>query len=143
MAALDLLVDVQSGEAQGRTKPQYALTVTLVNRSAEALKLYKHALPWEGFHSMLLVAAKTDALGSMLEKTTLIDDPGPETIVLGPGQSLTGTIALKDRFPGLIDALANNDVIVFWSYQCVSIAGLRSERFGGFVLIPTLQAREA
>jgi hypothetical protein len=142
MPLLDVQVQVVLAEAESGTQPRHALKITLVNRSARAISIYRHALPWVGFYSMLLIAAKADAPGSVLEKSTLIDDPGPDTIILAPAESLHGAIILDDHFPTLTESLINNDVLIFWSYQCVAVDGERSNRTGGFVLIPSMQARE-
>ncbi len=104
-------------DVQAQSSPDLHLDVTLKNTTAAAVTIYEHALPWVGSNSMLLIAVKTDAVGTVLEKRSPVDDPGPATITIQPGETLTGTIQLVSRFPGFLDALEERDVIVFWSFQ--------------------------
>jgi hypothetical protein len=121
---------------QGQSSPDYHLVVTLTNHSASALTTYEHALPWVGHNSMLLVAVKADAVGTIIEKDSPVDDPGPATVTIPPGQTSTGTIPLVSRFPGFLEALAEREVIVFWSYQCQPVGSAPLPRVAGYVLFP-------
>lgn len=112
------------------------LNLSLTNESGEALTVYRHALPWVGSSSILLIAAQTDRPGTLLEKTLPVDDPGPEQVTIAPGVTVSGTIALPQRFPGFEEALRSRDVVVFWSYQCVTVAGQTLPRTSGAVLFP-------
>ncbi len=85
---------------------------------------------------MLLIAVKTDVLGTALDKSALIDDPGPASITIKPDETLTGKIPLARRFPGFLEALKDRDVIVFWSYQFQPIDAAPLKRVGGYVLFP-------
>lgn len=102
------------------------------------MTVYEHSLPWVGHYSMLLIAAKTDAVGSILEKVSPVDDPGPTTITLQTGETSAGKIHLASRFPGLLDALKDRDVIVFWSYRFQPIDMAPLQRAAGHVLFPKL-----
>jgi hypothetical protein len=123
-------------DVQGQSDPECSLNITLINRSPESPMIYQHSLPWVGWNSMLLIAVKTDALGTALDKLSPIDDPGPATITIRPGETLTGKIPLTHRFPGFLEALKERDVIVFWSYQLQPIDAAPLERVGGYVLFP-------
>jgi hypothetical protein len=46
-----------------------------------------------------------------------------------------GDIDLERRFPNLMDVLATDDVVVFWTYK-VALNGGIQERHGGYVLLP-------
>jgi len=119
---------------RGQSSPDYHLAITLTNSSAEALTTYEHALPWVGHNSMLLVAVKTDAVGTILEKVSPVDDPGPATVTIQPGQTSAGKIPLVSRFPGFLEALAEREVIVFWSYQFQPVGLAPLPRMAGYVL---------
>ena len=123
-------------DVQGQSDPEYSLNITLTNRSPEPLVIYQHSLPWVGWNSMLLIAVKTDVLGTALDKSALIDDPGPASITIKPDETLTGKIPLARRFPGFLEALKDRDVIVFWSYQFQPIDAAPLKRVGGYVLFP-------
>lgn len=117
-----------------------ALRIELRSRSSQAFSVYEHALPWVGQHSLMLVAVKADALGSPIEKLLAIDDPGPATVTIQPGETLGGSISLPSRFPEFRAARAERDVIVFWSYRLEPIDEPAGERLGGFVLFPMIEA---
>jgi len=117
---------------------EYSLDIALTNRSAESITIYTHSLPWVGWDSMMLIAAKTDAVGTIIGKNTPIDDPGVDRITIKQNETLTGKISLVDKFPGFMEAIKDRDVIVFWSYQIQPIDKPTLSRMGGFVLFPKL-----
>ncbi len=117
------------------------LQVELTNRSAEELKVYEHSLPWIGWHSLILVAVRADALGTPLAKDLRIDDPGPVTVIIPPGAILKGNIPLPLRFPDFRKVRGERDVIVFWSYRLEPIDAPAGERYGGYVIFPKLKAK--
>jgi hypothetical protein len=121
---------------RGAIPTGWTLDISLTNESAERLTVYRHSLPWIGWYSILLVAAKTDAMGTVLERSNPVDDPGTETIVIKPGETLTGQVSLVRRFPGFADAVKDREVIVFWSYQLQRLEGDPWPRTGGYVLFP-------
>jgi hypothetical protein len=127
---------------QGQSSPEYALHVTLTSKSTEPVTLYEYSLPWKGWYSILLVAVKTDAQGTPIDKSFPIDDPGPARITIEPGETLTGKISLISRFPGFLEALKDWDIIVFWSYQLQPIDAAPLQRVGGYVLFPKLPKYE-
>lgn len=125
-------------DPQGRGTLEYGLNVTLTNRSMEPLTVYHHSLPWVGWNSILLVAVKTDAPGIVIDKSQLIDDPGPERIIIKPAETLVGHISLVSRFPDLLKALIDREVIVFWSYRFQPIDAPPLQRVSGHVLLSKL-----
>ena len=43
-----------------------------------AITMYEHGLPWKGAYGMLVIAARADGPGTLLDRGVLpIDDPGP------------------------------------------------------------------
>lgn len=120
-----------SGDPTG----DYRLQIALMNQTNRALSTYAHMLPWVGETSLILVAVKTDAVGTVLEKRAAIDDPGPGVITIRPNETLSGEVNLGSRFPDLRPALSERDVALFWSYQFRATDGTRSPRTGGFVLL--------
>lgn len=125
-------------DPQGQETLEYGLKVTLTNRSIEPLTVYHHSLPWAGWNSLLLVAVKTDTPGTVIGKSQIIDDPGPDRITIKPGETLAGHISLVSRFPDLLKALEDRDVIVFWSYQFQPIDAPPLKRVSGHVLLSKL-----
>ena len=120
----------------GRQSQEYGLHVELTNTSLAPLTLYRHSLPWVGPYSMILVAVKTDAQGTVLESESIIDDPGADTVTVQPGETLSGIIPLGSRFPGFSRSVNERDIIVFWTYQLRPIDRSPLERAGGYVLFP-------
>src|SRR5690242_6347833 len=100
-------------EVRGESTPVPCLLITLTNRSSQPLLLYHYRLPWGGRYSMIVVALKTDAPGKPLETTLPIDDPGPATLVIQPGETVRGKISLVDRFPEFLQAQCERDLVVF------------------------------
>jgi hypothetical protein len=123
-------------DVQGQSGPEYVLNITLTNSSSEPLTIYQHSLPWVGWYSMILIAVKTDAPGTVIDKVSPIDDPGPARLTIKPGETLEGKISLVSRFPGFAEALKERDVIVFWSYQFQPIDAAPLKRVGGYVVFP-------
>ena len=124
---------------RGAGTPRWTLDIALTNETAQRLTMYRHSLPWIGWYSILLLAAKTDAIGTVLERSSPVDDPGTETIVIQPGETLTGNISLVGRFPDFADAVKHREVIVFWSYQLQPIEGDLPPRAAGYVIFPKAQ----
>jgi hypothetical protein len=117
-------------EASGRM-----LDIQLTNDTGKALEVFKHSLPWVGFYSIVLVAVKTDAPGTVLERATPVDDPIVGTVTIQPGETLSGKIELDRHFPGLAGAIGQRDVVVFWTYQLQTVDGAGLPRQGGWVLL--------
>jgi hypothetical protein len=119
---------------RGESTPVPSLVITLTNGSSKPLTLYRYGLPWGGRYSMIVVAVKTDAPGTPLETTFPIDDPGPGTLAIQPGETLTGQISLVDRFPEFLRALCARDLVVFWTWQAEPVDAVALARQGGWVL---------
>ncbi len=123
-----------------------ALDVQLVERSRirltlayggdRPIEIYESALPWRNRYSLILAAAKADAVGTLLPQDYVIDDPGPSSMVVQPGDRLTGEIDLDARFAGLREALKTYDVNLFWSYEMRTVENNAMPRVGGWLLIP-------
>jgi hypothetical protein len=121
-------------DVQGRTSPDYHLQLTLTNHTPQPLTVYEWYLPWVGTYSLILYAAKANIPGTLIDKLLPVDDPGPATTTIQPGETRTGTIQLTRRFPGFRDALRDRDVVVFWSYQLQPIGAAPLPRTGGVVV---------
>jgi hypothetical protein len=83
---------------------------------------------------MILIAVKADAVGSELDSTSLIDDPGPDTVTVEPNETLAGSISMVERFPRFLDALTEHDIVVFWSYEFQPLDAPPLGRVGGCTL---------
>ena len=116
--------------------PARKLDMRLTNESAKPITVSRHSLPWVGAYSILLVAVKADAVGTVLDRSTPVDDPLIGTTTLQPGETLNGEIDLDRRFPGLPEAINSRDVIVFWSHQLEVVDGDPLPRTGGWVRLP-------
>jgi hypothetical protein len=127
-----LRLDIQEGSDD-------SLELALENTSNAPLTLYGHALPWNGRNSIVLVAVQMDALGTLLTKEFVVDDPGVARITIKPGEVLKGKIELATRFPGFAAAARERGVVVFWSYQPLLANGLPLERVSGHVSFPRSQ----
>jgi hypothetical protein len=113
-----------------------ALEVRVTNETPTPITVFRHSLPWSSAYSALLVAVKTDAVGTVLDRSRPVDDPVVGTLTIQPKQTVNGEIDLDRRFPGLSDGLRERDVIVFWSHQLQTVDGDLLPRTGGWVLLP-------
>lgn len=116
--------------------PARKLEMRLTNQSPEPITVFRHSLPWSSAYSALVVAVKTDAVGTVLDRSTPVDDPVAGTLTIQPDETLTGQIDLERRFPSLSDVLKERDVIVFWSHQLQTVDGDPLPRTGGWALLP-------
>jgi len=116
--------------------PARSLQVRLTNETRAPITVPRHSPPWANAYSALVVAVKTDASGTVLERSTPVDDPLVGSLTIQPGETLSGQIDLDRRFPGLADALMEHDVVVFWSFQLDPVDGTPLARAGGWVLLP-------
>jgi hypothetical protein len=116
--------------------PARTLEVRVTNETPTPITVFRHSLPWSSAYSALLVAVKTDAPGTVLDRSRPIDDPIVGTVTIQPKETVTGEIDLDRRFPGLPDGLRERDVIVFWSHQLQTVDGDLLPRTGGWVLLP-------
>src|SRR5262249_35617243 len=127
-------VDVAAHLSGERGLP--SIEFSLTNTGSSSLDMYKSDLPWGIRSSTLLIAVQLNAERSSVPEALYIDDPGPTTVTLRPGQTFTGQINLVDRFPQFLKALTETDVVVFWTYVPTRIDGTDGARFGGFIHIP-------
>lgn len=114
----------------------FILKLVLKYTGDKEVAIYKSSLPWENTYILILTAVEADATGTPLESYFRIDDPGPSTMTVKPGQVLVGEIDLTRRFRNLSRAIQQRDVIIFWSYQFRPIDGAPPPRIGGWLVIP-------
>ena len=111
------------------------IELTLEYSGEQVIDVYKNSLPWGNRYSLILVAVKADAIGTLVPQQQVINDPSPSTIAIQPGDRLTGEINLNERLVGLDEALKTSDVIVFWNYEMRTIESVVAPRIGGWLLI--------
>jgi hypothetical protein len=109
------------------------LRLSLVNEG-ENLECFAAWLPWQHVHSMTILLVKKN--GKLIPEQPMIDDPIPGTFTIRRNEKLAGTIDLDRRFPTLAEALASDDVDLFWSFQLNDIKSGKSQRLGGWLLLP-------
>ena len=127
------LIDIQ---VHGVLAPDPRLRVALTNQSDEKLLIFEHSLPWRGAYSMIILAVETDPAGTPLKRTLPIDDPGPGTTTIEPGETVSSEIALAPRFPDLPRILADKDVLVFWAYRFQQVGEPPLPWAAGHVILP-------
>jgi hypothetical protein len=112
---------------------EWILNVAMTYTGRKPLKIYEASLPWKNRNSMVLVAVTTN--GFALKEELMVDDPGAATRTIKPGEILSGRISLHRRFPALAKALADQDIILFWSCQLRPVEAAPLERTGGWLLL--------
>jgi hypothetical protein len=116
---------------------EYILKLKIKNKGADALKGFKHALPWGGRYSMTVIAVETSTIeGRPLPPVHYIDDPTTAQFSIPAHGEVSGSVSLSKRFPSLAEALSRKDVEVFWGYQLPTIEQKRANRVGGWILVP-------
>lgn len=114
----------------------WQLEIHLEYYGKDQVAIYRSNLPWGIRDSLLLVPIVLDPIKTRLEEAQYIDDPRPEQLILNPGDKLSGTVRLLNRFPDLGKVAQERDVIIFWSYQLRPIEGQAFQRLSGAVMIP-------
>jgi hypothetical protein len=112
------------------------LLASLENDGPKSIELYKANLPWGIRDSIVLVAVCLDGKKEVIPAVDYIDDPGPGTVSMRPGEKVSGVIGLETRFPTLSMCLKRSDAVVFWSYRLSTISANSQERLSGGVVIP-------
>lgn len=116
--------------------PDPKLLVRLTNLSANPLTVYKSSLPWGNRYSMIVVAVRVAGVNEVLPTPPVIDDPGPDRLVIGAGETLSGEINLAHRFANFTSgAGGKGDLLLFWSYQLTTVDHQASERVGGWLQV--------
>jgi len=131
----NLMIPIAVSVTITTSTPDPKLLVQLTNRSAAPLTVYKSALPWGNRYSMIIVGVKLTGLNEILSSSPIIDDPGPERVVIRPGETISGEVSLVHRFANLRDVAEKTDILLLWSYQLQTTDKQKSERLGGWVQI--------
>ena len=117
----------------------FLLNLKLKVGGTSTIKIYESDLPWKVRYKIMLVAALADGSGRVAEPILYISDPGPGTITVQPGETLTGSVNLLTRFRNLEQIVRETDVVIFWSYRLAPINDEPLKRVGGWVLVPRQQ----
>jgi len=116
------------------------LNVRLTSNLKAPVKTSESFLPWGSWYSMVLIGVKDKIDGVVLNKKGQpIDDPSADSVTIKPGIPITGKISLSNRFDGLVEALDESDVIIFWCYRLWVDEDIPDTRAGGWLLIPKRQ----
>jgi hypothetical protein len=111
--------------------------MTLENRSASPLRLYRAQLPWHGGGHLSLAAFGDAGFDKPLEQIGVFAETFDSSIVtIAPGQSLSGTLYLGNRFRHLDDTLKRSSVTLFWSYALETPGGGPTKQLlGGTIVV--------
>lgn len=114
----------------------YSLVVSVKNETRSNLNIEKWQLPWGVNDGMTLVAVESGvSAGRLLNSQPHLDERSPSAFVIHSGETKSGKIDLKDRFPDIERILKSNSVILFWYYG-FAIGEEPAEPFAGIVTIP-------
>jgi hypothetical protein len=118
------------------------IVFTLVNNAQLPVEIYESDLPWGIQASLSLTVFRLYAIGttSEVEPYYLIDDPGPGTVVVAPGATLTGHVNLTERFAGLEGPRRTSDLLVRWYYAPMNANMEVGKPSGGWVVIPRISS---
>lgn len=130
--SLDVAVNVslRDGRPHGAV-----LAFEIVNRSAVDVEVYRRSLPWVLQRSVILAAVAIDQPRDAITRLHAFQTPTNETIRIRAGMSVVGEIPLASEFHNFSEINAKTPIVVFWSYQLESVAGLRSPIASGSVVV--------
>ncbi len=101
------------------------------------LVLNEGSLPWKNPRDLLLVACTLGAASTRLVSSEVpAQDTPPTPITLNPGDTLSGSLNLSARLPGLGAAIQGSDVVLFWSHEMKSAERHPLPRLNGGAVIP-------
>ncbi len=101
------------------------------------LVLYEGSLPWKNPRDLLLLACTLNAANTRLVSSEVpVQDMPPTPLTLNPGDTLSGSLNLSARLPGLGEALRGSDVVLFWSHEMKSVEKQPLQRLNGGAVIP-------
>jgi hypothetical protein len=115
---------------------QWDLRVELVLHGNDTIRMMDTDLPWGFRDNLLLVPVVLDKERTKLQEVYYIDDPIGNLITVEPGDRLSGTIYLFNRFPDITKVTKEHDVLLFWSYELQPIDGPALPRASGAIVIP-------
>jgi hypothetical protein len=115
---------------------RHALDIRLTSKAPRSLRVSEFFLPWRAHRDMVLIATTPFGDRKVLDWVMPVDDFIISQITLNPGEEISGSIVLENRFPDLAKTLQASDVLLFWSYQLRPIGGDPLERHGGWLTIP-------
>jgi hypothetical protein len=101
------------------------------------LVLSERSLPWRNPRDLLLVACALNAADPRPAAADFpIRDLPPTSLTMNPGDTLSGSVNLSTRLPGLATAIRTSDVILFWSHEIKAADGQTLPRLNGGVVLP-------
>lgn len=74
-----------------------------------------------------------------LEEVIVIDDPGPGTQLVTPGEEFIDVIRLNDWYRGWEGVLGRCEVVINWSYKLYTHSGVIFPRMAGSIVVPSNQ----
>jgi hypothetical protein len=98
------------------TAGSHGLRVTVTNTSDQVILMNNGDLPWGTMYSMVVAATELSAAPFPLLPRYRIDDPSPREVTLKPGESVTQSIPLSDRFSTWEVSLKKHDMLIAWTY---------------------------
>ncbi len=120
-------------ETNGTWRLQFELSYS----GEKSLLVSERSLPWKSPSDLLLVAIPLNVARSPLAAPESSGSPPPSaTLTLSPGDSLSGSVNVSARFPGLAAAIRETDVMLFWSHQLRASDAPSLPRLAGGVLLP-------
>jgi hypothetical protein len=101
------------------------------------LVVYEGSLPWKSPRELLLIACALNAADARLAPAEApTRDLPPNSLTLNPGDTLSGSVDLSARLPGLAEAIQASDVVLFWSHEMKSAEKQSLPRLNGGAVIP-------
>lgn len=127
-------LDINAKQLSG---DRMALTIKLTNTGKESLRFSNGFGPWAGPGQVRLVAIKLPGGEPIDNQLRAMVDPALGPVDLAPGKGLEYDVPLDELYRELAieRRKGKGDVVLFWTYQLITLDSKRSERVGGWLTI--------
>ena len=101
------------------------------------LVLSERSLPWKNPRDLLLAAWALSAADTRLATAeSPVRDLPLASLILNPGDTLSGSVNASARLPGLARTIRASDVLLLWSHELKSADSQVLQRLNGGVVLP-------
>lgn len=132
-AQVSIGIDVTATIRDTTATPE--IVFSLRNTSNQSVEIPRKVLPWVQQTSVVLVAVALDQPQDPLINYHAFQYPPSDSVVVLPGETISGSVSLRGQFRGVEELLLKTPVLVFWSYQLRTPDGAESKRFGGQLVV--------
>jgi hypothetical protein len=115
-----------------------ALSIKLTNTGTESVRFSNGFGPWAGPGQIQLIAIKLPGSEPIPNQLRAMVDPVLGFSEIEPGKALQYDVPVDELYRELALELKRrkSDIVLFWTYQLETANSKRSERVGGWLMLP-------